>query len=207
MGACRANEMYLMKTEDVKDLGSAFLVTVPKTKTKVPRKFMITDKFYTICKNYLQTRPANSQSNIFFLRYHNGKCTSQRIGINKFTAMGREIANFLRLPNPEKYSGHSFRRSSATLLVDAGGDITALKRHGGWKSTTVAESYIDESMNNKLNTADKLTNSLKSDTESIFSKQIFENIQSSSNNFDIKSLPSMKFENCSGFNVTINVNK
>jgi hypothetical protein len=47
----------------------------------------------------------------------------------------------------EKYTGHSLRRSSAAILVDAGTDITDLKRHGGWKSTTVAEGYIDTSIN------------------------------------------------------------
>jgi hypothetical protein len=36
------------------------------------------------------------------------------------------------------------------MLVDAGGDNTTLKRHGGWKSTEVAESYIDNSLNNRL---------------------------------------------------------
>ncbi|CAH1371642.1 unnamed protein product, partial [Tenebrio molitor] len=51
-----------------------------------------------------------------------------------------DIAKYLGLTNPHEYSGHTFRRSSATILVDAGGDILSLKRHGGWKSTTVAES-------------------------------------------------------------------
>ncbi|KAJ8912535.1 hypothetical protein NQ315_014479 [Exocentrus adspersus] len=57
MGACRANEMYDMKTEDIKDLGSAFLVNVPNTKTKVSRKFTITDNFYPICQKYMDIRP------------------------------------------------------------------------------------------------------------------------------------------------------
>ena len=53
--------------------------------------------------------------------------------------MPQKIAQFLKLTNPELYTGHCFRRTSATLLIDAGGDITALKRHGGWKSTAVTE--------------------------------------------------------------------
>jgi integrase len=39
--------------------------------------------------------------------------------------MGKEIANYLKLPEAENYTGHSFRRSSATILVDAGADIIA----------------------------------------------------------------------------------
>ncbi|CAH1383311.1 unnamed protein product, partial [Tenebrio molitor] len=75
--------------------------------------------------------------------------------------MGKAIAAFLKLPNPEQYSGHSFRRSSVTILVDAGGDITALKRHGGWKSTAVAEGYMDESVKNKTDTANKISSSIQ----------------------------------------------
>lgn len=162
MGACRTNEMYTMTLDNLQDLGSAFLITVPNTKTKITRKFTITnDSFYQICKKYISHRPPFVKSNILFLNYQNGKCTSQRIGINKFTSMARQIATFLHLPNPEKYSGHSFRRSSATILVDAGGDITALKRHGGWKSTAVAEGYIDDSIKNKNLTAKKISESIQ----------------------------------------------
>lgn len=142
MGACRANELNSMNVDDIKDLGSAILVTVPKTKTKIVRTFTVTDNFYTIYKKYADLRPPNFTSKSFFINYQKGKCTAQKIGINKFGNMGKQMAAFLKLPSPNMYTGHSFRRSSATLLVDAGGDITALKRHGGWKSTTVRKAYI-----------------------------------------------------------------
>ncbi|KAH0813919.1 hypothetical protein GEV33_008872 [Tenebrio molitor] len=75
--------------------------------------------------------------------------------------LGRRIVRHQKckrlLPEAEKYTGHSFRRSSATILVD----ITALKRHGGWKSTTVAEGYIDTSMNNKMDSANKIINAVQ----------------------------------------------
>lgn len=44
------------------------------------------------------------------------------------------------------FTGHSFRRSSATLAANAGADITTLKRLGGWKSDKVANSYVEESL-------------------------------------------------------------
>jgi hypothetical protein len=37
-----------------------------------------------------------------------------------------------------------------------GGDISALKRHGGWRSTAVVESYIEDSIENKKQTAMKI---------------------------------------------------
>jgi len=78
--------------------------------------------------------------------------------------MPQKIAQFLKLTNPELYTGHCFRRTSATLLIDAGGDITALKRHGGWKSTAVAEGYVDTSIANKMNTAHKIASSVIPET-------------------------------------------
>ncbi|KAJ3651466.1 hypothetical protein Zmor_017506 [Zophobas morio] len=92
----------------------------------------------------------------FFLHYYKGKCTRQNVVINTFGKIPRKIATFLKLENPAKYTGHSFRRSSATLLINAGGDITSLKRHGGWESTKVAESYIQESFGERVKIAQKV---------------------------------------------------
>lgn len=94
------------------------------------------------------------------MNYQKQKCTKQPVGVNKFGNIPKEIATYLHLENPKLYTGHCFRRSSATILVDAGGDITTLKRHGGWKSTTVAESYIDESLTNKMEVANTILQSV-----------------------------------------------
>lgn len=48
------------------------------------------------------------------------------------------------------YTGHCYRRTSASLLADSGADILTLKRHGGWKSSTVAEGYVEDSITNKI---------------------------------------------------------
>jgi integrase len=57
------------------------------------------------------------------------------------------------LQEPELYTGHSFRRSAATMVLDAGGDILTLKRAGGWKSSGIAEGYVDDSINKKIEIA------------------------------------------------------
>ena len=74
--------------------------------------------------------------------------------------MPNQIANFLNLSEPELYTGHSFRRTSATLLVDAGADITTLKRHGGSKSSTITEGYIEHSITNKRKIGEQITSSI-----------------------------------------------
>jgi hypothetical protein len=39
------------------------------------------------------------------------------------------------------------------MVVDAGGDILTLKRSGGWKSSGIAEGYVDDSINKKIEIA------------------------------------------------------
>ena len=86
------------------------------------------------------------------------------VGVNQIGKVPSEVAEFLKLPETKMYTGHCFRRTSATLLVNGGGDILQLKRHGGWRSNNVAEGYIDGSIQGKLDTAQKI---LQQDVEKI----------------------------------------
>lgn len=68
MGACRSNELHEMKIEDVKDLTTTLLITVPKTKTKVVRSFVITGQFYGIVKKYMNLRSSRVTTKSFFFK-------------------------------------------------------------------------------------------------------------------------------------------
>lgn len=46
MGACRANEMNTTTVDNLQALESAFVVTLPNTKTKLTHKFTSTDSYY-----------------------------------------------------------------------------------------------------------------------------------------------------------------
>lgn len=153
----------------INDLGSAVLIRIPDTKTNKERSFTITGTFYNIFKQYFSLRPKDTSDQRFFLNYQNKRCTRQPVGINKIASIPKQIAIYLGLKNPERYTGHCYRRSSATIYVDAGADVTSLKRHGGWKSTSVAEGYIEESLQNKLQVAHTITNAINrsSDAASI----------------------------------------
>jgi len=159
-GACRREELSNITINDIQDFGSMLHIKLPYTKTNCSRSFTIEGEFYDIFKKYIDLRPANVQSDRFFLNYKNGKCTKQVIGKNKIGNMPKEIANYLNLPDPQAYTGHSFRRTSATLLADSGGDITTLKRHGGWKSSQIAEGYIEDSINKKKKIFNQITESI-----------------------------------------------
>lgn len=102
---------------------------------------------------YARLRPQHVTHDYFFVAYRNQKCTVQRVGIHSFGKMPANVAEYLGLPNPELYTGHCFRRTSATLVADAGADLVTLKRLGGWGSSAVAESYIEDSIEKKKKVA------------------------------------------------------
>lgn len=105
---------------------------------------------------YIALRPAAAKDRRLFYAYRNGKCINQVVGKNQFYKVPETVANFLQLKKGNSYTGHSFRRSSATLLVESGGDLMTLKKHGGWKSSTVAEGYVDQSVAHRTEIANKV---------------------------------------------------
>lgn len=146
-----------MTVDDIEKQGDILLVKLRGTKTKVDRTFVIKKEFVNIIEKYRKLRPSGIETNRFFINYHKGKCLRQVIGKNKISSIPKEIATYLNLPNSNLYSGHCFRRTSATLLADSGADLTVIKRHGGWKSSKVAEGYIEESVENKTKISHRVT--------------------------------------------------
>lgn len=160
-GACRREELTKITLDDIQDKQNLILVKIPDSKNHTARNFVITSEvnngtYLQLYHKYLNIRPHITTHRRLFVYYKNGKCTCQCVGINTFGKMPSEIAAFLGLPNPELYTGHSFRRSSATILADNGEQITNIKRLGGWKSTAVAEGYIEESLKNKKEISNKI---------------------------------------------------
>jgi Phage integrase family. len=154
-------------------LGNIILVNIPNTKTKKHRSFTIIGEFYlNLYRKYATLRPKDITFDRFFIKYQNGHCHRVVMGIHKISKVPKDVASFLRLPNPHEYTGHCLRRTSATILVDNGGDITTLKRHGGWKSTSVAEGYIEDSVNNKKQIAMKILNPLEYNEPSTSSETV-----------------------------------
>jgi integrase len=71
--------------------------------------------------------------------------TSIPMGKNTIRAIPKKIAQTLNLNDPERFTGQCFRRTSATSAVDSGISLQNLKRHGSWKSSSVAEGYVGNS--------------------------------------------------------------
>ena len=115
----------------------------------IPNDIEIANKLtpFMIYEQYLAVLPKELQIGRVFKRFDPTKdtFTSQVLGRNTIAKIPGKIAKILKLDNHLQYTGHSFRVSSATTLADEGISLTNLKRHGGWKSDTVAEGYIRNS--------------------------------------------------------------
>lgn len=148
-GACRRDELVKMKRSDVRDMGEHILVNIPASKNDKPRSFMVIEDnemdALRLIRSYISRRPLHETNDRFFLCLRGGRCTAQPVGKNTIGAIPSKIATFLGLPDAKSYTGHCLRRTAATLHADAGGSVLNLKQLGGWKSSTVAEGYVDDS--------------------------------------------------------------
>lgn len=164
-GAMRGGELAKLAFKDVSEQGNLFVVWVKNTKTKENRFFAITGPCCAVVKKYIELRAPDAETDKFFTNYQNGQCLQQVIGKQKFTKMPRRIAHYLELQNAEKYTGHSFRRSSASMYANAGAGSDAVKNLGGWKSAKVAEGYVVNSLSYKTRASDTLSSLLTEKTE------------------------------------------
>lgn len=152
-GGLRRDELVKMTVDDVQDKGSCVLIKVPETKTGESKGFTIVEETkinaLNLVRKYFALRLKNTKERRFFLTYRNGRCTVQPVGKNTIGNVPTIIAKFLKLADAGQYTGHCLRRTSATLLAEAGASFETLKMHGKWKSDSVAEGYIEESVCSK----------------------------------------------------------
>lgn len=79
----------------------------------------------------------------------------------KLAICQKKTAKYLKLKDVELYTGHCFRRTSATFLADLGADLRPIKRHGGRSSDGVAEGYIESSVANKTILSSQINKNIK----------------------------------------------
>ena len=156
-GACRSDELFKMNKKDVDVQEEKVIVFIPHTKTYQPRSFIIIEKdWMRIIKEYIQLT-SKVENERFFLQVRQGKATKQPYGHNSIAQFPKKIATYLNLNNVNTYTGHCFRRTAATLVADNGADILDVKQIGGWKSSAVAEGYVDTSLNSRIKIANMLS--------------------------------------------------
>lgn len=196
-GGLRSAELVALEFDDVvlSDVEINVFIKASKNDPLGEEKFyfVITKKdcelAYSIVKRYAES--IENKTGRFFRNFNNkaNKFTKQPMGINMIAAIPKFIATYLKLENVDKYTGHCFRRSSATALANTGVSRMSLKRQFRWKSDTVAEGYVASSKSNKIDIAKSLT--------------LSSNAQSTSNDQSGEASKILHIHNCS--NVVINL--
>ena len=74
----------------------------------------------------------------------------QKVGKNTIAEYGKDIAKYLQLPEPEKYTGHFIRRTVTTLAAESGLTVQLIKCLTVHKSDAVVQGYIDNSTAMKM---------------------------------------------------------
>ncbi|XP_034939162.1 uncharacterized protein [Chelonus insularis] len=121
-GACKRDELCYLTVDNIEDKDSVLLVRIPSRRNNRRRSFFVEKKCYEIVKKYMSLRPKDVKTPRFFLKYSNGRCYQQVIGVNTFSTMPKKIAKFLKLPNPEAFTGHCFKHSRVVLDDDEDDD-------------------------------------------------------------------------------------
>lgn len=206
-----------LRVGDIENKETILVVHLTTTKTNKPRLFVITSEFENKVKSielfnkYVALRPKQTPHDRFFLTYRNGKCTVQPVGIHTIGSVPSKIASFLHLSEPLLYTGHCFRRTSATLFANSGGSKENLKRHGGWKSDTIAESYVEESILNKTKIAKTVLGEIQNNNIVINNDNFTQNLQNQfikiDKNPQLPSTSGINFYNATGCTFNINITK
>lgn len=193
-----------MKIGDVEILENRVVIVIPVTKTYCSRSFVIIKlDWVKIIKEYSNLRK-NVENSRYFLQMRFGKVINQPFGHNSIGNFPKKIATYLKLDKIDTFTGHCFRRSSATLLANAGGDILQLKKLGGWKSSTVAEGYVENSLKGQLNIANMLSNVHDQGPSTAAATTSFSTSEKQS--YDFKHGLSLTVNSHGNSNVTININ-
>jgi integrase len=183
----RSSEILVLTWEYITLTDSGILVNVSHSKTdhagdgvvKVLPKFekqAVSPYFHhSLCRDLFSVDYGR-----LFRRWICGQPTKILMGKTTIANIPRQIATFLGIKDPETYTGHALRVTLVTVLADSETNNLALKRHGRWKSDSIAEEYIRNSDHIQKETALRVAG--------------YSEIISSASN--ASSLTSISFNNC-----------
>ncbi|KAK8807174.1 hypothetical protein WA158_003933 [Blastocystis sp. Blastoise] len=152
-GGCRCEELHCMHYNDLKWSSDKLEVTIRSSKVDQCGKgfsFYVLNSssshvsFYNIIKTYFDhLLPIADQNPSLFICVRNGKFIRQPVGINTLYMFPSKIATLLNLENSKDFTGHSFRRTFATIMASKGFSTFEIMKAGRWASADTAKRYID----------------------------------------------------------------
>ena len=184
-GLLRNCEVLEINIEDVKfDADDRIWIDFDRaTKTrKEGFNFVLPDTLTEAYRRYMGQLDPNCPRDSRFLKNMHpgaqpGSFRTRNQGKNQSNRL-RWIERFLGLPEGS-ITAHTWRRSAATSLADSGISTINLKRAGRWRSTAVAEGYIENSAAQKKDNCERLQTGARHRVRNDVSKKlknILENI-------------------------------
>ncbi|KAK8815161.1 hypothetical protein WA158_003373 [Blastocystis sp. Blastoise] len=111
-------------------------------------------KMGNILKEYYSKLDTNEEGPLFPLIVENHFCCKST-GEKTIGNWPRRIATYLNLPNADSFTGHCFRRTMASLAAENGATTEELMVQGRWKSASVANQYVHNSLSRRLEISKK----------------------------------------------------
>lgn len=109
-------ELIQLNEKDVLDMGEVIVVRTFDKNTRKGNTFSIADaKYVNMVRKYMSLRPIKTSTDRFFLQFRKGRCSDAYLGQHFFSRVPSKVAAFLKLSDPKDYTGHSYRRTSASL--------------------------------------------------------------------------------------------
>ena len=140
---CEVHELEFTDVEEVvrPNGNKAYAINFMRRKTQGTMEkdfqYVIGDVEVQILRDYISCFPLAQRTGRFFrkLSNKNGKIcsTNQVIGKNMVSNYGKEIARILDLPDPDRFTGHCWRRTAVTLLANKGLSLPQIKCMSGHK--------------------------------------------------------------------------
>lgn len=171
-GGLRCDEIWRMKLKNLERKNNGYLVTLERSKqtgevsTSI---FMVPSQlndlgiqFSSYIDHYLDVVQKKigilGKEDSLFVGTHGGRgFVRQPMGIGMIRELGKVVANEISLEEPQLYTGHCWRRSSATQAAGQGATSSDLKRTYGWKQEQTAMKYLDNNANQAAKMAELIT--------------------------------------------------
>ena len=150
-GLLRGTEVLNIKYEEVTflDSGEVQIEYCTSSKTRIAGfSYLIPAQYKKEFKAYMDDWCPETGN--FFLKNYRKDINKRKTktGWRTLQNMTARVEELLKLPKGS-LTTHSFRRSSATALANAGASLIQLKRAGRWQSSAVAEGYIEHCLPEK----------------------------------------------------------
>ena len=159
-GLLRLSEIETLLFEDMTFEAAAVFIKIRRKKQSGVSKKAIfaidNETCVQILTQYIVLFPEAQRVGRFLRYFQDEKSTNRPVGKNKIAEYPKRVATFLGL-SPEGFTGHCWRRTTATILSETDIPLIQFKNAGGWHSDSVCQGYVQESKREKLQISSRIS--------------------------------------------------